>query len=165
MSFSRRVLHMDPCPWPTPRQGRRRDGIPTYTPSFLRQDATPRTSGDLVSCPSRARSLGEPRTLAVTISLTVRQNTALLTDRYRPHLCKAGVGALRRVTSVPRESQSQSDTGPSSPRMNFSNSSSERPSSVSTCLAMPRLLTSSWRRVTHGNPPAPQQQLPSVRGS
>jgi hypothetical protein len=35
MSFSRRVLHMDPCPWPAPRQGCRRDGIPTYAFSCL----------------------------------------------------------------------------------------------------------------------------------
>jgi hypothetical protein len=32
---------------------------------------------------------GEPRTLTVRISLTVHRNTSLLTDRYRPHLCKA----------------------------------------------------------------------------
>ncbi len=49
---------------------------------------------DLASCPSRARSHGthgEPRTTTVRLSLTVRQNASLLTNGYRPLLCKAGV--------------------------------------------------------------------------
>jgi hypothetical protein len=45
MSFSRRVLHMDPCPWPAPRQCRRRDGIPTYA----------------VSCPATGRHTSHVR--------------------------------------------------------------------------------------------------------
>jgi hypothetical protein len=86
MSFSRRVLHMDPCPWPAQRQGRRRDGIPAPAPHVLRQRraslrldlgrvtpscrhrawSTPTqehatTLTDLGSCPSRARSHGDPR--------------------------------------------------------------------------------------------------------
>jgi len=63
MSFSRRVLYMDPCPWPAPLQGKAADatGYPLTHSHVLRQDATPRTSGDLVSCPSRARSPGDSR--------------------------------------------------------------------------------------------------------
>ena len=61
MSFSRRVLHMDPCPWPAPRQGRRRVGIPTYPlPCPARGRHTPHLR-ELVSCPSRARSPGDSR--------------------------------------------------------------------------------------------------------
>jgi hypothetical protein len=41
MSFSRRVLHMDPCPWSAPKQARRRDGIPASTPHVLRHTGHP----------------------------------------------------------------------------------------------------------------------------
>jgi hypothetical protein len=34
MSFSRRVLHMDPCPWPALSQVCRRDGIPAFAASY-----------------------------------------------------------------------------------------------------------------------------------
>ena len=50
-----------PCPWPAPRQGCRRDGIPTYPlPCPARGRHIPHLRG-LVACPSRARSPGDSR--------------------------------------------------------------------------------------------------------
>jgi hypothetical protein len=95
MSFSRRVLHMDPCPWPAPRQGRRRDGIPTYAPSC---PATERHTAHVrrsclvpLACPF-PRGLTGNHGHSRSNSLTVHRNTSLLTDRYGPHLCKAVLG-------------------------------------------------------------------------
>jgi hypothetical protein len=41
MSFSLRVLHMDPSPWPASGQARRRDGIPALASLVWRQDGPP----------------------------------------------------------------------------------------------------------------------------
>jgi hypothetical protein len=84
-------------------------GYPLTHTRVLRQDATPRTSGDLVSCPSRAVPLGahgEPRTITVRISLTVHEKTSLLTVGYGPDLGKA---VLRLVWQA---SQSSTRTQP-----------------------------------------------------
>jgi hypothetical protein len=60
MSFSRRVLHMDP--WPPARSEAssptRRD---TRPPHVLREAGIPRALGDLGSCPLHARSRGDSR--------------------------------------------------------------------------------------------------------
>ena len=55
MSFSRRVFHMDPAPWPAPRQTRRRNGIPALAHSSPAAAGIPRASGDIgvpLACPS-----------------------------------------------------------------------------------------------------------------
>jgi hypothetical protein len=61
----------------------------------VRRTHPPRTSGDLSSCPSRARCHGEPRTTTVRISLTGHDKTSLLTIGYEPDLCKAVLDLLR----------------------------------------------------------------------
>jgi hypothetical protein len=78
MSFSRRVLHMDPCPWPALMHIADATGYPLTHPYVLWQDATPSTSGDLGSCPSRARSAGDSRG-------TTDNNGQNLTDRAPEH--------------------------------------------------------------------------------
>jgi hypothetical protein len=45
------------------------------------QTGAPRALGDLASCPSRARSHGEPPAMTDKISLTVQGNTSQLTPR------------------------------------------------------------------------------------
>jgi hypothetical protein len=92
MSFSRRVLHMDPYPWPALMHIADATGYPLTHPYVLQQDATPSTSGDLGSCPSRARPPGDSRGTTDNNgqNLTDRaQNTFLLTPRDGPLLCKA----------------------------------------------------------------------------
>jgi hypothetical protein len=102
MSFSRRVLHMDPCPWSAPMHVADVTGYPLTHPHVLRQGATPCTSG--VEWPegvspsgsrrSRREPLGSPGSChpAIAAAVLVRSShlhPSLLTDRYRPHLCKA----------------------------------------------------------------------------
>jgi hypothetical protein len=94
MSFSRRVLHMDPCPWPALMHIADATGYPLTHPYVLGQDTTPSTSGDLFRAPRvpvATGTHGEPRTTTVRISLTAHQNTSLLTRGDCPLLCKAGV--------------------------------------------------------------------------
>ena len=88
-------------------------GIPTHTPScpapgrphLARPVILPRAPR--VPVPSGTH--GEPRTLTVRISLTVYQSPSLLTDRYGPHLCKAGVeGSSPFVSTKP---SARSDPG------------------------------------------------------
>jgi hypothetical protein len=61
MSFSRRVLHMDPCPWPALMHIADATGYPLPHPYVLRQDATPVRPVIFSSCPSRARCHGDSR--------------------------------------------------------------------------------------------------------
>jgi hypothetical protein len=92
MSFSRRVLHMDPCPWPALMHIADATGYRLPHPDVLRQDATPSPSGDLVRAPRvpvATGTHGEPRITTVRISLTVHEKASLLTVGYGPHLCKA----------------------------------------------------------------------------
>jgi hypothetical protein len=107
MSFSRRALHMDPCPWPALRQSRRRDGIPTHAHSCpvagRRTSHVRRSCLVPLACPfSRGFTgiHGDPRTPTVRISLTVHQRTSLLTDRYGPLLCKAALWNSRYRSKI-----------------------------------------------------------------
>jgi hypothetical protein len=105
MSFSRRVVHMDP--WPPLMHVSDVTGYPLTHPHVLRQDATPPMFDDLASCPSRARSPGLTGTTDDNgQKLTGRhQNTSLLNKRYRPDLCTAvirpGLALNPRLSPTP----------------------------------------------------------------
>jgi hypothetical protein len=49
MSFSRRVLHMDPCPWPAPSKAADAMGYP-LPPSRVRRQWHTAVPGDLGTC-------------------------------------------------------------------------------------------------------------------
>jgi hypothetical protein len=92
MSFSRRVLHMDPCPWPALMRIADATGYPLTHPHVLRQDATPVRPVILVRAPRvpvPSGTHGEPRTTTVRNSLIVHEKASLLTVGYGPDLCKA----------------------------------------------------------------------------
>jgi hypothetical protein len=86
LSFSRRVLHMDPCPWPAPRQARRRDGIPT--PPHLSADENqsmiistlylPETTGNVRHQHVPARSVCAGYTNCPDMTGTVRQRILVI---------------------------------------------------------------------------------------
>jgi hypothetical protein len=92
MSFSRRVLHIDPCPRPALGQARRRDGIPAPAFHALRQDGTLHAPVILVRAPRvpvPPGTHGESRALTDRNSLTVHGSTSQLTPCGSPLLCKA----------------------------------------------------------------------------
>jgi hypothetical protein len=91
MSFSRRVLHMDPCPWPASSKAAERDGIPA-SPSCSAAAAHLVCLVILIRAPGvpvPTGTHGELPALADRSSLTVHGNTSLLTSRDSPLLCKA----------------------------------------------------------------------------
>jgi hypothetical protein len=61
MSFSRRMLHMDPCPWTAPKQARDATGYCCRPHAVLQQADTPRALGDLGLWPFHARPRGDSR--------------------------------------------------------------------------------------------------------
>ena len=95
MSLSRRALHIDPCPWPAPRQTPRRDGIPPFASCPAAGRHTSCACG-LGSCTLRAHSHGDSQgipALADRSSLPAHENTSLLTPRYDPLLCTVVLGS------------------------------------------------------------------------
>jgi hypothetical protein len=101
MSFSRRVLHMDPCPWPAPSKAADATGYPL--PHVLRQRHTSLRLVILVHAPRvpvPTGTHGESPALADRSSLTVHGNTSLLTPRGSPDLCKAVLPPLSGAKSA-----------------------------------------------------------------
>jgi hypothetical protein len=103
MSFSRRVLHMDPCPSPAPSQAHRRDGTPAFAPSCPAAAANLMCLMILIRAPCvpvPTGTHGEPRVMTDRNSLTVHGSTSLLKPRASPLLCKAVLRPLSGATSA-----------------------------------------------------------------
>jgi hypothetical protein len=98
MSFSRRVLHMDPCPWSA--QGKPADatGYPLRS-SYPGQAGAPLLLMILIRAPRvpvPTGTHGESQAMAGRLSLTAHENKSQLTDCYGPDLCKAVLLCVRR---------------------------------------------------------------------
>lgn len=100
MSFSSRVLHMTPAPGPLQGKAADATGYP-LTHFFLRQDATPRTSGDLVPCPSRACSLGDSRGTTDTNGQNLTDSAPEHFPAHRPLWAAPLRGGTRRLIILP----------------------------------------------------------------
>jgi hypothetical protein len=93
MSFSRRVLHMDPCPWPAPRQARRRDGIPAVA----------------LSCPAAGRHTSRGCDSGLIFGLIRLRSSTFISIQINAAIQVMNASAIRRT--IIQTSENRKDGG------------------------------------------------------